>query len=64
VFSGVSPTEIRNTWSASDMAMLERIDASNGLPDRQLILLFAGALSALGSSDSSDLFKSLFPEFG
>jgi len=46
------------------MAMLERIDASNGLPDRQLILLFAGALSALGSSDSSDLFKSLFPEFG
>ena len=43
--------------------MLERVDASSGLPDRQIIMLVAGAVSAMGSNNASDLFKTLFPEF-
>lgn len=58
-YSGVPPHRIRETWTAADMQLLENVDNTRGLPDRQLVMLLAGAVSGLAGESAEGLFTSL-----
>ena len=60
--SGVSPETIFNTWTARDIALVQRVDETVGLPDKQLILLITSALSALAGSDPAAIMQQMYPE--
>ncbi len=60
--SGVPPSFIMDNWTAQDITLLERVDGTCGLPDRQIVMLLAAAISSMGGQSPEELFKTLFPE--
>ncbi|MCP4817342.1 MAG: hypothetical protein GY888_32905 [Planctomycetaceae bacterium] len=51
-----------DNWTAQDITLLERVDGTCGLPDRQIVMLLAAAISSMGGQSPEELFKTLFPE--